>query len=72
MITSRRTFLKSAVALTAAAPLLRSEPKRSLVGTQLYGWGQYYEREGKKLYEHLDEVFPAIRDAGYDTQPLDD
>lgn len=37
-----------------------------LVGSQLYGWGQYYERAGKKLSDHLDEVFSALRDAGYD------
>ena len=37
-----------------------------LVGSQLYGWGQYYERAGKKLGDHMDEVFSALRDAGYD------
>ena len=37
-----------------------------LVGSQLYGWGQYQDRAGKKLPEHLDEVLSALRDAGYD------
>jgi inosose dehydratase len=37
-----------------------------LVGSQLYGWGQYYDREGKRLDEHMDEALSAIRDAGYD------
>ena len=37
-----------------------------LVGSQLYGWGQYYDRQHRKLPEHLDEVFAALRDSGYD------
>jgi len=37
-----------------------------LVGSQLYGWGQYQDRAGRKLSEHLDEVLSALRDAGYD------
>lgn len=66
MHTSRREFLAllatalaSAPARTAAAPVPR-------VGSQLYGWGQYYQRDGKKLEDHLDEVLSALRDAGYD------
>ena len=64
---SRREFLTSAAALPVLpSRLLAAESAASLVGTQLYGWGQYYEREGRKLYDHLDEVFSAVRDAGYD------
>ena len=37
-----------------------------LVGSQLYGWGQYYDRQHRNLPEHLDEVFAALRDSGYD------
>ncbi len=37
-----------------------------LVGSQLFGWGQYYQRDGKKLAEHLGDVLSAVRDAGYD------
>ncbi len=37
-----------------------------LVGSQLYGWGQYYDRSGRKMSEHLDEVFRALHDIGYD------
>ena len=37
---------------------------RPLVGSQLYGWGQYYQRAHKAL--DLDEVFGALRSAGYD------
>jgi inosose dehydratase len=38
----------------------------AVVGSQLYGWGQYYQRDGKKLEDHFDDVFSALRDAGYD------
>ncbi|MHB8521465.1 MAG: sugar phosphate isomerase/epimerase family protein [Limisphaerales bacterium] len=46
---------------------------KGLVGSQLYGWGQYYQRMNKNLNEHLDEVLSAIRDCGYDYAegPLD-
>ncbi len=37
-----------------------------MVGSQLYGWGQYYDRAKGKLAEHLDEVFAAMKDSGYD------
>jgi inosose dehydratase len=37
-----------------------------LVGSQLYGWGQYYQRMNKNLGDHLDEAFSALRDCGYD------
>lgn len=51
-----------------AAPEKITAPPRTppWVGSQLYGWGQYYQREGKDLNAHLDEVFSALRDAGYD------
>ena len=63
---TRRNFLQTtAAALTARAFADESTPK-PLVGSQLFGWGQYYQREGKKLGEHLDEVLSALRDAGYD------
>jgi len=41
-------------------------PKPPAVGSQLYGWGQYYAREGKDLSKHMDDVLGALRDAGYD------
>jgi inosose dehydratase len=62
---SRRSFIKASAGLVAASAL-SAEPRKPLVGSQLYGWGQYYQREGKKLGEHLDEIFSALRDAGYD------
>lgn len=42
------------------------QARRVPVGSQLYGWGQYYNRDKKKLAEHLDDVFSSLRDAGYD------
>lgn len=69
---SRRRFLERAAIATgalAAAPALLSgaePPTKMLIGSQLYGWGQYYEREGKNAYQQVDEVISALRDAGYD------
>lgn len=41
--------------------------RRNLVGSGIYGWGQYYHQlMGRNAYAHLDEVFSAIRDCGYD------
>ncbi|MFM7103095.1 MAG: hypothetical protein ACKO3N_18240, partial [Verrucomicrobiota bacterium] len=40
-------------------PVLRAP----LVGSQLYGWGQYYQRAGRSLEAHLDEALSALRDA---------
>lgn len=69
----RRSFLQSGI--TAAAAVMagcstsRVTPKppiKAVVGTQLYGWGQYYEREGKQLETKLDEALSLIRDGGYD------
>lgn len=70
MATSRRDFLRRlttglSTALAAAARAGAPAP-RPLVGSQLYGWGQYYQREGKNLNEHLDEVFSTLQEAGYD------
>jgi len=39
-------------------------PNKILVGSQLYGWGQYYARDKKAM--NNDDVFAALRDAGYD------
>ncbi len=72
---NRRHFLKTTAAVAAAgavAPvsLLAAEqsktPREVLIGSQLYGWGQYYDRDGRNAYENLDEVFSALRDSGYD------
>ena len=70
---SRRQFLAaSATPLIAAAvaPIAGQAAQvmgrsQGLVGSQLYGWGQYYSREGKNMNDHLGEVLSALRDAGY-------
>jgi inosose dehydratase len=72
---SRRQFvhqISSVLALCAASPLAPvlaapAQPgsaKKTLVGSNLYGWGQYAEREKRKL--DVEEVLSALRDAGYD------
>ncbi|MBN9691207.1 MAG: sugar phosphate isomerase/epimerase [Verrucomicrobia bacterium] len=71
---NRRHFLATS-ALGSAALCLPTvgadkpavpKPTPPLVGSQLYGWGQYYERDGKDLYAQLDDVLKALRDSGYD------
>src|SRR4051812_49260185 len=64
---TRRSFLRaSALTLVAAQTLpgRAAESKPMLIGSQMYGWGQYYAREKKPL--NIDEVLSALRDAGYD------
>jgi inosose dehydratase len=72
--TSRREFLGaiSAAALVAAvAPLSGCSSSRAgnraagkpLVGSNIYGWGQYAQRENRKL--DVEEVISALRDTGY-------
>lgn len=79
---SRRRFIKAAGksvlggALVTAAPALveplamaedaATKPGKALVGSNIYGWGQYYQRMKKDLNEHYDEVLSALRDSGYD------
>jgi inosose dehydratase len=62
---SRRSFIQTSAGVLAASAF-SAEQQKPLVGSQLYGWGQYDQREGKKLADHLDEIFSALRDAGYD------
>ena len=73
---SRREFLRkvtAAAALAALAPLASGchiaeagSPKlpKTLVGSNIYGWGQYAARENRKL--DVGEVISALRDCGYD------
>ncbi len=39
-------------------------PTKTLVGSNIYGWGQYAERDKRKL--DVVEVISALRDTGYD------
>ncbi len=64
---SRRQFLASASVLSCVAcrtPGTSAPP--ALVGTQLYGWTQYYQRAGREFSSHMDEVLSAVHDCGYD------
>ena len=64
---SRREFLAATGLLTlAACSTTKPAPVAPRVGTQLYGWGQYYDRDRRKLYDNLPEALSAIRDCGYD------
>lgn len=36
-----------------------------VVGTQLYGWGQYYGKAGRDLDRHIDEVLDRVAECGY-------
>lgn len=68
---TRREFLARTSASVAAASLspalLLSARGASadpgLVGSNIYGWGQYAQRENRKL--DVDEVISALRDCGY-------
>lgn len=69
---NRREFLSSGLAATGAlvcgawaAPAASSEPEeKGLVGSNIYVWGQYAQRENRKL--DVGEVVSALRDCGYD------
>jgi inosose dehydratase len=74
---TRRDFLRKTSSIFAVAAMARSFPIRSsaaenpgapavktLVGSNIYGWGQYAQRDHKKL--DVEEVISALRDLGYD------
>jgi len=71
---NRRHFIVASAGLgvarlgveAASTPTRAPKLTPPLVGSQLYGWGQYYSREGRDLWGNLDEVLSALRDAGYD------
>lgn len=74
---TRREFLgrftaAAALSTLAAPALLAQDQERAAdsskipVGSNIYGWSQYYQREGKDVNAHLGEVLSALRDAGYD------
>lgn len=54
-------------ALGASAALTtRAAVAKPLIGSQLYGWGQYYQREKKDFGASIGEIYSALRDSGYD------
>ena len=54
----------SPFARSLAAESPRAAAQKTLVGSNIYGWGQYAERDKKKL--DVEEVISALRDTGYD------
>jgi inosose dehydratase len=73
---SRRQFVRTAalgagslaagLGLAEAAWGADGAPAEAFVGSNIFGWGQYYQRMNKNLQENFDEVLSALRDAGYD------
>jgi inosose dehydratase len=48
----------------AAAGERAARKEKALFGSNIYGWGQYAQRDQKKL--DVEEVISALRDCGYD------
>lgn len=73
---SRRQFLLDTAAaaalgwvgLSVARPWRAeaAEMARTPVGSNIYGWSQYYQRMNKNVNEHLDEVLSALHECSYD------
>jgi inosose dehydratase len=70
--TSRREFLRRlgaaavgavGIPVTSGLAAESAATKATLVGSNIYGWGQYAQREKRKL--DVEEVISALRDAGY-------
>jgi len=51
-------------ARSLAAESQRAAAQKTLVGSNIYGWGQYAQRDKKPL--NVEEVISALRDTGYD------
>lgn len=61
----RRHFLEIVASSLVASPLMAALPvPATLVGSNIYGWGQYAQREHKTL--NIEDVISALRDTGYD------
>jgi len=72
---SRRQFIRQISSLSALATLAApglstvaadesASQTKSLVGSNVYGWTQYAQRDKKKF--DVEEVISALRDTGYD------
>jgi inosose dehydratase len=56
--------LAFSVAGSSLVSAVAAESTKALVGSNVYGWGQYAQRENHKL--DVEEVISALRDTGYD------
>jgi len=73
---SRREFIRHVGSVVALSEVMspftpspgaespRATAQKTLVGSNIYGWGQYAQRDKKPL--DVEEVLSALRDAGYD------
>ena len=71
---TRRQFIRQLVPALAAGAMVSpvaalgaasgAAKPRTLVGSNIYGWGQYAQRENRTL--DVEEVISALRDTGYD------
>ncbi len=43
-----------------------ADNKRALVGSNIYGWSQYYQQKKQNVQDHLDELYAELKAAGYD------
>ena len=59
-----RTLAARALPGAFAAESAPAAGQKTLVGSNIYGWGQYAQRDNKKL--DVAEVSSALRDTGYD------
>ena len=67
---SRRDFLAGTAALALGSafglPAMAAPKPKKLIGSNIYGWSQYYGREGKNVGDHVGEVLSILHDLGYD------
>jgi inosose dehydratase len=67
---SRREFIRQAVSAVALGAVMsafarsHAAERKTLVGSNIYGWSQYAQRDKKQL--DVGEVISALRDTGYD------
>ncbi|HOX56392.1 MAG TPA: TIM barrel protein [Candidatus Paceibacterota bacterium] len=73
---SRREFIRQAGSALALGTVMssftgcrtgpdpRAADRKTLVGSNIFGWGQYAQRDNRKL--EVEEVISALRDTGYD------
>ena len=72
---SRRDFVRgvgaaAALGMVGWAPgdahAASEKARDTWVGSNIYGWGQYYQRQGKNINDCFPEMLGLVRDAGFD------